>query len=484
MRRFVVAAVGAALLALGLSAGAGTAGKTAPVGFAAPVYVDQELAGGEPELLADTMHGTLIYTAHEGTTHLYRNGLVLSPWGDFSFVSNYCNQVNVWWSSDGGVNWIRDRYLDTPCPTSPAVNTGFSDPDLTQDTGGRVYNTGIDLVNDALFSSNDGGKSWTEGTVQCHDGDRPWLAGGAPNQVFMSTDTVEGTLSHQVFQSTDGGQSCSANGVPDAGSTADGGTYSGFGKLYSYPGGKLVEPQVYADANGHTDGVGLGTWSPGDAAFTPHLAAKTSLYAHWPAIAVDGAGTVYLVWDTDARSAGTSGGCGGAPSPAPNRVMLSWTKDLGKTWSTPVAVAAPANARVFWPWVAAGDAGKVSVVWYQTEPGELADLDCQAAHVHALEATITGADGRKPQTQTVDVAGRYVHYGTVCQGGTTCVATGQDRRLGDFFTNALDARGCVLVATGDTRLTDPATGQPYPTARPLFVRQDAGPALRGSGSCG
>ena len=41
----------------------------------------------------------------------------------------------------------------------------------------------------------------------------------------------------------------------------------------------------------------------------------------------------------------------------------------------------------------------------------------------------------------------------------------------------------ALVATGDTRLTDPATGAPYPTARPLFVRQTAGPALSGTATC-
>src|SRR6266536_2155064 len=75
-------------------AGAGTSAPT----FAPPVYVDQELAGGEPEVFADTLHGTLVYSAHEGTTHLYRDGIVSSPWGDFSFVSNYCNQVNVWTS--------------------------------------------------------------------------------------------------------------------------------------------------------------------------------------------------------------------------------------------------------------------------------------------------------------------------------------------------------------------------------------------------
>ncbi len=41
-----------------------------------------------------------------------------------------------------------------------------------------------------------------------------------------------------------------------------------------------------------------------------------------------------------------------------------------------------------------------------------------------------------------------------------------------------------MLATGDTTLVDPATGGPYPTARPLFLDQDAGPALVGSGTCG
>src|SRR6059058_6265457 len=156
LRRTRVLAVS---VVLGLAALAGvlaTRGSAVPPGptFAPPVYVDQQLAGGEPEVFADPLHGTLIYTAHEGTTHLYRDGIVSSPWGNFDFVANYCNQVSVWTSRDGGANWFRDRYLGTQCPTNPAY-TGFSDPDLTQDAGGRVYNTGIDLANDSLFSSVD-----------------------------------------------------------------------------------------------------------------------------------------------------------------------------------------------------------------------------------------------------------------------------------------------------------------------------------------
>src|SRR5213596_108787 len=476
----------AAAVAVGSLLGGATAATPSGPTFAPPVYVDQELAGGEPEVFADTLHGTLVYTAHEGTTHLYRDGIVSSPWGDFSFVTNYCNQVNVWTSSDGGVNWFRDRYLGSPCPTSPAINTGFSDPDLTQDAGGRVYNTGIDLVNDALFSSIDGGQTWDKGNADCHDGDRPWLAGGKADQVFMGTDTLEGSGSgHQVFVSNDGGQTCSATGIDDNGSLADGGSWTAFGKLYyDRLNGSVVEPAIFQHGDG-SFGIGISTMPSGGSSFTPHEGYRgTSMYAHWPAIAIDSAGTVYVVWDTNDRQAGTTGGCDGAETPAPNSIMMISTPDLGNTWSAPATVAHP-GTRVFWPWIAAGDSGKVSVVWYQTESQDgLPDLDCQTGHVHAMEASISGASGKSPQKAIVDAAGRVIHVGWVCQGGTTCVATGQDRRLGDYFTNALDARGCVLIATGDTRLLDPTTGAPLPTARPVFLRQTAGPRLIGSGSCG
>src|SRR5919201_589390 len=251
-------------------AGAATSGPA----FAPPIYVDQQLAGGEPEVFADTLHGRLIYTSHEGTTHLYRDGIVSSPWGDFSFVSNYCNQVNIWTSPDGGANWFRDRYLGSPCPTSPLLNTG------------------IDLVNDALFSSIDGGKTWDKGPANCHDGDRPWLAGGKPDQVFMATDTVEGSGSgHQVFVSNDGGNTCSATGIPDNGSLADGGSYTGFGKLYyDKLNGTLVEPAIFAHGDG-SFGVGISTMPAGGSSFTPHEGLRgTSMYAHWPAIAIDKSG--------------------------------------------------------------------------------------------------------------------------------------------------------------------------------------------------
>ena len=482
----VIAALGAAVAAGDATPAAGT-----PLGFAPPVYVDQSLAGGEPFVTADPVHGTLVYTSHEGTTHLYQPGLATSS--VLPFLVNYRDQVNMWTSKDDGKTWQIVNYQQTGFATNPANNAGFSDPDLTTDAGGRIYNTGIDLANDALFSSADGGKTWDKGTAACHDGDRPWLAGGKKDEVFLATNVQEpGVPAHQIFQSTDGGNTCPPMGIPDSGTVGDTG-YQGDGKLYYVPDkDMLVEPTCLTPAAGSNfcdKGIGVSTWKRGDAAFTPQGAPYNQrILAHWPAIALDAADTLYMVWDTDPRS-GDSGGCsdasptqnGASGAPQANAVQYAYSKDLGKTWSPPFTVAAPAGARAFWPWVAAGDAGKISVVWYQSD--KLVDLDCSKANISIHAASILGADSSSPSVDSVDAVGRPIHDDGVCQGGTTCVATGQDRRLGDFFTNAIDSRGCVFIASGDTTQPDPVTMMPRAISLPIFLRQSSGPALIGGGDC-
>jgi hypothetical protein len=228
--------------------------------------------------------------------------------------------------------------------------------------------------------------------------------------------------------------------------------------------------------------VGVGTWSRGDAAFKATKVADTSMYAHWPAIAVDSADNVYMVWDDNPTRAGTSGGCGDGPTPAPNSIKMAVSKDFGQTWGAPITIAHPSNGRVFWPWIAAGDEGRVSIVWYQAD--RVADLDCQPANVSIFEAHSLNANAAQPTMDVVDAAERPISVNnSVCQGGTTCVVLQKDRRLGDFFTNGVDNRGCVLIASGDTTQTDPNTGRPFAVSLPIFLRQTAGPPLTGNGSC-
>jgi hypothetical protein len=484
-RKLASLAYGAALAGSSIAmliAGA-TQAAANPLGFAPRQYVDGQLAGGEPFVLADNVHHTLIYTAHEGTTHIYRPGLEFP----LDFGPNYRNQVNLWRSDDNGRNWKRLNYIGTGFQTNPGENTGFSDPDLTQDGGGRVYDTGIDLANDSVFSTPDGGKHWDRGTAQCHEGDRPWLAGGRRNEVFMATNTEE--AGHQVYRSKNGGDTCSVTGIPDQGDVSGGRTYVGDGKLlYDRRHDQLVEPIVFQNADGDIIGLGTSTWHRGDPAFKPGRMIPTTMFAHWPAIAIDRGGTTYMVWDTDPRRNDKNGcgdtltGNGATGSPLPNKIEVASSSNYGRTWSRPFTIAHPHSARAFWPWIAAGSAGRIAVTWYRTD--RLRDPDCQKVTVTIGDAHVFHATN--PTRRTVQRAaasrGAIHRHSTVCQGGTTCVATGQDRRLGDFFTNALDPRGCELIASGDTTQPSPLGG-PRPTALPILIRQNSGRRLVGRGSC-
>jgi hypothetical protein len=459
MRRVIAGCAAAAALLLPVAPA-----SAEPVTFHPAQYLDQTFPGGEPVVQVDTVHHTIVYSAHEGTTHIYRPGLPALE--TLNFFSAYRNQTKMWVSRDGGVTFKRIDFNGTGFATDPTRNTGFSDPDFAIDASGRIYNTGINLANDALFSSGDGGQTWDKGTIFCSSADRPWLAGGRPGQAWMSANTNLG--GHEIFESTDGGNSCGTTGIKAPG---------GNGKLYyDHVRDVLIEP---AQRSGQ---LGINVIKPGGTATFKGGVGGTSLYAHWPAIAQDGAGTVYLVWDTDERDSSAQSACGDA-APLPNTVKMVSTKDLGETWSAPVTIAAPTGRRVLWPWVAAGDAGKVSVVWYQTD--KVADLACEGASLSIYHSTVLNADDPARRTmETIDAVGRPISVATsICQNGTLCVATGEDRRLGDFFTNAIDERGCAVIASGDTMIRDAVTGGERHVAAPLYVRQATGPRLIGAGDC-
>lgn len=482
MQTFVRSSRRAAAVAIGIAAFgvAATAAQAAPTGFSKPTFVSTTLAGGEPLVFADTMHGSLVYTSHEGTTHLYRNGVASIP---VQWLANYRDQVNTWYSKDNGKTWQQSKLAGTDSNATglnarPDQNTGFSDPDFTQDAGGRIYNTGINLVSDSIFSTIDGGVTWDKGTTQCHDGDRPWLAAAEADHAFLATNTDGGQGTHRIYETKDGGNTCNGLPVPggaevpgEAGVSDPGGN----GKLFWNPVQKeLVEP----------NGGGVAFWKPGQAAFTKGPKVNPgAIFSHWPSIAIDKAGTLYMVWDTSPPNTHNGGqGCGSDTRTAtPNAILYAYSHDDGRTWSKPITVAKPSSHIVFWPWLAAGDDGRISIVYYETD--RAVDIDCAPVSLNIKETTIAGADQPLPVIDIVDAAGRAIHYGTVCQGGTTCVATGEDRRLGDFFTNAPDANGCVMIASGDTTAWDDTTFTTLAYSLPIIIRQTSGPSLYAGVDC-
>ena len=467
-RRLAWVATAAGVLTVSAVALPSFGGSHSPVGFAKPRYVDKQLAGGEPIVFYDKMHQDYIYSSHEGTTHTLHDGVVQAPVETAEWGANYRNQVNIWTSRDG-VHWTQVNLDGTGFASNPSTNQGFSDPDLTQDDGGRVYDTGIDLVNDALFSSADGGRTWDRGTINCHEGDRPWLAGAHKNEVFLATDPSYSANGHTIYRSTDGGNSCGSFGIGDYGTG-----FSGFGKLYyNRANGSLVEPVIYNGGKA----IGIGILPHASHAFNVQkghfhqirIAATNGLLTHFPGMALDTKGNIDMVWPDD-------------PSNGKNSIWFAMMSPNGKILVKPHVIAHPGTT-VLWPWVTAGSPGNAAVVWYRYDKVTPNPDTATSGNVYVDEATLLGEGTKHAREYIVNASGRPVHQGGICQGGTTCVATGQDRRLGDYLTDALDARGCVMIATGDTMSPDPATGMARGWSLPLFIVQNRGPSLT-HGTCG
>ena len=165
--------------------------------FDTPTYIDRDRAGGEPvSIVAED--GSISVSAHAGTTHIYKNPEAAGGAGDF--LVGYTNQTLNWRSVDGGKTWRYIGLAGLREGPHTVTSTGFSDPDFAMDMGGRIYNTEIDLANVAVFSSVDDGQSYPFGNPEAASGDRPWLIGGEPDEVYLYVN-----LPKTFWRSTNGG---------------------------------------------------------------------------------------------------------------------------------------------------------------------------------------------------------------------------------------------------------------------------------------
>ena len=423
--------------------------KPPKLSFQKPIFIDEMRAGGEPvsQVAED---GSIIVSAHAGTTHVYKDPQAAPGGGDFA---RYYNQTLNWRSVDGGETWQYVGLFGQPEGPHTATSTGFSDPDLTMDAGGRIYNVEIDLANVAVFSSSDDGQSWPRGNPIAASGDRPWVTGAEADEVFLYVNQPK-----QLWRSTDGGLTFSL-------------------VTTSLPADSKILVDPLKPKTGLIGPMGSGIAISGDDGATweeyPGLLGQSTQF--FGAVAVDRAGWVY--------AAAAGGYNGSSDTESDGEVTVNYFNRKTKKWAVPTVI--PNDGRdALWPWLIAGDDGRLAVTWYERIPETDKFVIKVAYTLNAHGSTVRCSDGSKkfvgPQFEVANASGRPIHIGKICLSGTTCNANPSfesgDRRLGDFFTINFDAKGGLFIVSGDTTLPN-ALGGPKPVANPIFIKQKSGATM-------
>jgi hypothetical protein len=258
----------------------------------------------------------------------------------------------VWYSTDG------KKFVEAESPGHAREWGIGAEGDLAVDDKGRVYFVDT-YVPGLLFSrwtkDGKGAPTWdyTVPVAGVPPGvnDRPWLAYGKKG-LYLYVNHVSHTA---VYRSTDHGMRWSSEGP------------------LTWRGDALGQPffpgHIAADRKSNTlwvsgvvregdrDALGSAVSTDGGATFTESVIAKppprpggfSPIFTG--ATAVDAAGNGYASWSTFDDE-----GCD---------VHFAASTNKGKSWLRPVTVSSGPGCATF-PWIAAGDSGKIALAWYET----------------------------------------------------------------------------------------------------------------------
>jgi hypothetical protein len=321
----------------------------------------------------------------------------------------------VVFASPDGVSFHRTAAI--PGQTSASIDT-----DVAISSSGRIValeqdSAGLSFV--AAYS-DDAGVSWQQSTgVATADQDRPWLAAGPGNHMYLLYHNLaSGGAQHEMFvaTSTDGGASfgppvpiampgeqayldlqCADSGAPSAlvVSPRDGRLYAVYGTRTSVAGGCGASVTGSPEANvvGETR-VWVGTSPDGSVgSWVNHLAVDAgdkTVSASFEPAAVDRAGEVYVAYAETAN-----------PYPDFSRASVKYVHagPAATSWSPPRLVADAGPVGHYDPSIVAGDVGELALAYYEGRPRAGAE---PAWYVRA--ARVSGATSGAPAVAESDVS--------------------------------------------------------------------------------
>lgn len=436
---------GSAQLDTGSRRAGASAGGAGGARFAYPNVVDSQRLGAEPEIKIDSKN----------------NVYVTAPIG-IQYATSF-----LWKSEDQGTSFDLLRAFPPLQRPNPSGASGDATVAVLPPAPGShddaiLWSDLVNLTGLQNVASFDGGNSfppdyWNEYATR-PGADRQWVAGM----------NIPGQKTARVYQWYD---NLDVNGdsviyTDDYGKTwQDGqlGIVSG-----PNPGNMAVDPKHHRVYITWGDGSAVHVASAGADAQNFHdvlVATGTGDVATlFTVTAVDTAGNVYVVW---AQTGGDRG------------VYLSASTDQGNTWSAPVHVNTPDLKDNIFPWVSAGDPGRVWVTWYGTHNDKGPPDDRGPWNVYAAQS-LDALDGPSSTWHETQVTTHPNHDNEVCLSGIGCTAgQAEDRNLLDDFSSAIDSRGMLHIAYNDTndQLTSSTADADAGGAFILETVQKSGPSL-------
>jgi len=528
VRRVVPVVVVATGLAFAFASAFGAGAKAGGgITFGHAVSVEHQRVSGEPSLSVSPTLNT------SGNHDIY----VSAPYG-FSDTTSF-----IWKSEDGGQTFHLAGDAVPPEGKPAMTCAGGGDSSIVNDNSGNLYFSDLQGLTDVSDSvSVDGGNTFVTTCNAASDTavDRPWLATyGNPlndGRVYMTVDDTEqcdpthcglGQVGANVLELTQasGADALTQHFSPTPGQQIEPDGIVGGAVADQRNGDLYLVHTAYTDSSGNLQGGGdangndnaivvdrfPGGYSqsvatpipPGDISLCkPYNAAgpcmsETVFHAPLNAdgnstinagqdfapIAIDRSGNLYVTWaQSPIDSSGNVDG--------PTTIYMATSTNGGATWTKPINVSSHIGGlqtNVF-PWLAAGNAGRVDLVWYGTPTlGSCPNEPCGAGFItgtwnvymaQTLNAVSSnGTANANPSFTTAKVSEYPIHTGEICEFGIACT-TGGDRGLVDFLQVQADPSGAADIVYTDGANDDFNGGETSGIVD--YVQQIGGPGLYGT----
>lgn len=375
----------------------------------------------------------------------------------------------IWRSDNGGRTWkFLGSYDDV---------AGGGDADIAPDHRGRLWGSGLTLVNTTATYSDDKGETFAVNPVGQQSAlvDRQWIETYRSKPfAFMTTGEI-GTRATILSR-----LELKAGNTPVPVDTI---TVSRPRDEYQWPGEIAVDERnglVYTSYNTigqkrNRDDIvvtrnrlGLGGLKRSKVTTT-----KGDSFDSFVAVDIDRAGNVYAVWSERRHAKGRA-------RQGRTNSYIAVSRNKGKNFSKPVRLNRKPMTTTF-PWVVAGGSGRVAVGYYGTEtrgpsPENVARKGKLPPRWKVYLAYSTNATKATRRFTEITAVRKKIHEGNVCTSGTGCASGTRD--LLDFFQIDLDPCGRVITSYTDNSRDTVKRGGNRTDNKPeliYFAKQKDGP---------